>query len=207
MHNGFGEIRIEVLGRHIPLEVRGLITNIAEGTIHVTIQEYLGPTAVRVWFSDDCHSDGQVLFCRVIENAYNAGIDFPPDPRQRRRSELRVPLTNQSAVVYQLEGSKAGKYTAKATDISRSGLGLLLDHQLAPNTLVKVELTFAVVFAEVLYAKPVPGGGYRVGLRMETLLMRDGRTGFDAELLDRPLHCELASETPSDRNRHLRSAD
>ena len=191
MHGGFGEIRIEVLGRHIPLEVRGIITNIAEGTIHVTVEEYLTNAAVRVWFSDDCHNDGQVIFCRVIENAYNAGIDFLPDPQQRRRSELRVPLTNQSAVVYQLEGPADGKCNARATDISRSGLGLLVDHQLAANTLVKVELPFAIVFGEVLYSKPDPRGGYRVGLRMETLLMRDGRTGLDAETLNRPLHCEL----------------
>jgi hypothetical protein len=194
LHGGFGEIRIEVLERHIPLEVRGIITNITQGAIHVTVDEYLAAGPVRVWFSADCHSDGQIIFCRAIKNAYHAGVDFVPDPGQQRRSELRVPLTNQTAMVYQLEGSTDDKCNAQATDISRSGLGLLADHQLAVNTLVKVELTFAIVFGEVLYSKPVPGGGYRVGLRMETLLMRDGRTGLDAEILDRPLHCELESE-------------
>ena len=166
MHGGFGEIRIEVLERHIPLEVRGIITNITQGAIHVTVDEYLAAGPVRVWFSADCHSDGQIIFCRAIKNAYHAGVDFVPDPGQQRRSELRVPLTNQTAMVYQLEGSTDDKCNAQATDISRSGLGLLA----------------------------VPGGGYRVGLRMETLLMRDGRTGLDAEILDRPLHCELESE-------------
>ena len=196
MHGGFGEIRIEVLGRRIPLEVRGMITNIAEGTIHVTVDEYLAPAAVRVWFSEDCHSDGQLIFCRVIENTYNAGIDFLPDPHQRRRSELRVPLTKQSAVVWQLDGPTGGKCSAQATDISRSGLGLLVNRQLAANSMVKVELSFAIVFGEVLYSKPVPSGGYRVGLRMETLLMRDGRTGLDAEMLDRLLRCEVKSKHP-----------
>jgi hypothetical protein len=135
-------------------------------------------------------SDGQLLFCRVIDGAYQAGIDFLPNPQQYRRSELRVPLKNQSAIVFQLEGSRDQKLNAQATDISRSGLGLLVDNRLAVNTIVKVELSFAIVFGEVLYSKPTAGGGYRVGLRMETLLMRDGRMGLDAEILDRPLPCE-----------------
>lgn len=202
---GFGKIRIEVLGRRIPLEVRGTITNITQGAIHVRLDEFLRGGSVRVWFSDDCHSDGQLLFCRVIDGAYQAGIAFPPDPQQHRRSELRVPLRNQTATVFQLDGSRDHKWNAQATDISRSGLGLLVDHRLAVNTIVKVELSFAIVFGEVLYSKPAAGGGYRVGLRMETLLMRDGRMGLDAEILDRPLHGELASEQDAENENQPRS--
>jgi hypothetical protein len=199
---GFGKIRIEVLGRRISLEVCGTITNITQGGIHVRLDEFLRGGPVRVWFSDDCHSDGQLLFCRVIDGAYKAGISFPPDPQQHRRAELRVPLRNRAAVVCQLEASRKDKWNAQATDISRSGLGLLVDHRLAVNTIVKVELSFAIVFGEVLYSKPAPEGGYRVGLRMETLLMRDGRMGLDAEILDRPLHCELASEEAAENGKH-----
>jgi PilZ domain len=183
---GFGKVRIEVLGRRLPLEVRGTITNITQGEIHVRLDEFLRGGPVRVWFSDDCHSDGQLLFCRVVEGAYKIGINFPPDPQQHRRAELRVPLRNQTAVVCQLESSRDDKWSAQATDISRSGLGLLVEHRLAVNTIVKVELSFAIVFGEVLYSKPALDGGYRVGLRIETLLMRDGRMGLDAEILDRP---------------------
>ena len=88
MHGGFGKVRIESLGR--PLEVRGIITNITQGAIHVTVDEFLA-ASVRVWFSEDCHSDGQVIFCRAVENVYHAGIDFLPDPQLQKRSELRIP--------------------------------------------------------------------------------------------------------------------
>ena len=184
IHKGFGEIRIETLGG-LTSEIQGIIANITHGAIHVRVPEFLRTKSMRVWFSENCHIDGQLIFCRAEENAYRAGIHFPPDPQQQRRSELRVPLTNESAVVTQLEGQTHARFDAQAIDISRSGLGLMMDHPLTVNTWVKVELSFAIVFAEVMYSKPDPGGGYRVGLRMETLLMRDGRTGIDAENLDR----------------------
>jgi hypothetical protein len=202
---GFGKVRIEMLGRRIPVEVRGTITNITQGAIHVRLDEFLRGGPVRVWFSGDCHSDGQLLFCRVIDGAYQAGIVFPPDAQQHRRADLRVPLRNQTAVVCQLEGSRDDKWNAQATDISRSGLGLLVDHRLAVNTIVKVELSFAIVFGEVLYSKPALDGGYRVGLRMETLLMRDGRMGSDAEILDRPLPCDLPCEQDAENENRPRS--
>ena len=188
MPSGFGEVRIELLGR-ITREVPGTIANITQGAIHVTIPEFLKTKSVRVWFSESCHRDGQLIFCRSEENAYRAGIDFPPDPHQQRRSELRVPLTNESAIVTQLEGQAHTRSDAQALDISRSGLGLLMDHRLPVNAWVKVELSFAIVFGEVMYSKPDPDGGYRVGLRTETFLMRDGRTGLDAK----KLHLSLPS--------------
>src|SRR4051812_32965608 len=145
---GFGKIRIEVLERRIPLQVEGIITNITHGEIHVRLDEFLRSGPVRVWFSDDCHCDGQVLFSRVVDNAYQTGISFPPDPRQHRRLEFRVPLTDQTAVVFELEGSRDHRWNARATDISRSGLGLLVEDRLPVNTIVKVELSFAIIFGE-----------------------------------------------------------
>jgi hypothetical protein len=181
-HIGFGEIRIETLGR-LTDEIHGVIANITQGAIHVRVSQFLNSKSVRVWFSENCHSDGQLLFCRADEKAYCAGILFPPDPQQRARSELRVPLTNESAVITQLEGQAHAKCDAQAVDISRSGLGLLVDQRFTVGGWIKVELSFAIVFGEVMYSKPFPDGKYRLGLRIETLLMRDGRTGLDAEVL------------------------
>jgi len=183
---GFGKIRIEAASCSAS-EVHGTIANISQGAIHVSVPQFLNSKSVRVWFSENCHIDGQVIFCRAEEKAYRAGIHFPPDPQRQRRSELRVPLTNESAVVTQLEGQTHTKCDAQALDISRSGLGLKLDHRLPVSAWVKVELSFAILFGEVLYSKPDQDGGWRVGLRMETLLMRDGRTGLDAEKLDHAL--------------------
>ena len=55
------------------------------------------------------------------------------------------------------------------------------------NAWVKVELPFAIVFGEVMHSKAVENGRYRVGLRIETLLMRDGGKGLEAQMLDLPL--------------------
>ena len=190
LHVGFGEIRIETLGC-VFSEARGTITNITQGAVHVKVSRILTAGSVRVWFSPNCHSDGLLIFCHAEEDAFRAGIHFPPDPRHHKRSELRIPLPSEPAVVFQLEGKTQVKCDARAIDISRSGLGLLVDQPLAVNAWIKVELAFAIVFGEVLYSKAEASVGHRVGLRIETLLMRDGQTGKEAELLNRPLSCEL----------------
>jgi len=177
----FGKIRIETLG-HFTCEVNGIIVNISQGAIHVRVPQFLTADSVRVWFSENCHIDGQLIFCHAEENTYLIGIHFPPDPQGHKRSELRVPLLNEPCVVFKLEDRTQGKCNAQAIDISRSGLGLLVDQGLTVNTWVKVELAFAIVFGEVMHSKPAENGGYRVGLRTETLLMRDGHTSEDATL-------------------------
>jgi hypothetical protein len=189
LHLGFGEIRIEKLGP-VTREVRGTIANISQGAVHVKVSHFLATGPVRVWFSKTCHSDGSLIFCSAEDNGYRAGIHFPPDPQQHKRSALRVPLNNERAVVFQLECQTQPKYDAQAIDISSSGLGLLVDRPLTIKTWVKVELTFAIVFGEVVYSKAEPDGGFRVGLRTETLFMRDNHVGTNAELLNRPSPCE-----------------
>lgn len=184
MSTGFGEIRIETLGRFTS-EVFGTIANISHGAVHVRVAQFLTAGSVRVWFSENCHCDGELVFCRAEESAYRAGIHFPPDPRQPTRTELRVPLINEPALVTILDGRTNSKLDAQAVDISRSGLGLLLAQRLTVSAWIKVELSFAIVFGEVMYSKPVKNSEFRAGLRMETLLMRDGRTGQDAEELNR----------------------
>src|SRR5438046_3173201 len=131
---GAGEVRIETFSQ--AGQVLGGIVNISQGAIHVRLTQFLNAKSVRVWFSEDCYNDGQVVFCREEKKAYVAGIHFPPDPRYPRRSELRIPLQNQPAIVSPLEGRSKEKYDAQALDISRSGLGLLMDQHLTVDTWV-----------------------------------------------------------------------
>ncbi len=178
---GFGDIRIQKL--NVPdHDAPGRIANISHGAIHVKVRHYLSPGSIRVWFSGDCHRDGELIFCHSDGDSFRGGVVFPPDPVDVKRSELRVPLTDESAIIIQLEGEHLVKRDAQALDISRSGLGLLMDQPLAAGSWVKVELAFAIVFGEVLYSKAHANGGYRLGLRIETLLMRDGRLGEAPEL-------------------------
>jgi hypothetical protein len=176
-------------------EILGTILNISQGAVHVKVPEFLPAKPVRVWFSEDCYHDGQVIFCRAEKDAYRTGIHFPPDPTHYKRSELRIPLSNQPAVISHLEGGTGMRYEARAVDISRSGLGLLVDRQFIVDTWVKVELGFAIAFGEVMYSKPTESGEYRVGLRVESLLMREGPQGQSFELGEWPSLSALRSET------------
>src|SRR5262249_49135322 len=122
MVSGFGDIRLEIAGTATS-EIRGTIANISHGAIHVKVPQFLDTKSVRVWFSENCHLDGQLLFCRAEDGKYRAGIYFPPDHHHNKRSELRVPLPDVPALVFQFEGATLKKCEAKAVDISRSGLG------------------------------------------------------------------------------------
>ena len=177
---GIGEVRLEMLGR-LNREISGSIANISLGAIHVVVDEYLKAGPVRVWFSDGCHSDGQIVFSRVQDNAYRVCIHFPPNPQQYQRSEQRVALSNEPAVLFALEDPERKRYEAQAVDISRSGVGLMMDERLTSLAWVKVELAFAILFGEVRYCKPTEDGRFRVGLRIETLFERNIRKGGAAE--------------------------
>lgn len=177
---GVGEVRLEMLGR-LNREISGSIANISLGAIHVMVEEYLKTGPVRVWFSDGCHSDGQIIFCRVQNNAYRVCIHFPPNPQQYQRSEQRVALSNEPAFLVTLEDPSRKKYEAQAVDISRSGLGLLMEQRVTPQTWVKVELVFAILFGEVRYCKLTEDGRFRVGLRIETLFERHIRMDGTAD--------------------------
>ncbi len=192
--DGPAEVRVETMG-NIHNQIVATIVNISQGAIHVKVPDFIPPKPVRVWFSEDCHSDGQVIFCKAEKDSYRTGIHFPPDPLHHKRSELRIPLTNQPAVVSHLDRRTGAKYDAQAIDISRSGLGLLTDRHFTVDTWVKVELGFAIAFGEVMYSKPTTSGAFRVGLRVETLLMREGEHAQKFEMSEHPSLSELRSET------------
>jgi hypothetical protein len=61
-----------------------------------------------------------------------------------------------------------------------------MDPYLIPKTWVKVELSFAIAFGEVVYSRPNDLGSHRVGIRLEALIMREGLQGKNFELGEPP---------------------
>jgi hypothetical protein len=171
VQSGFGAVTVEVLGR-FPAKIHGTIKNISHGAVHVNVGTCIEPSDVRVWFSDDCYRSGQLSFCRADARGFCAGIYLEADPSHQQRSEIRVPLANEGAIVTVLENADPGRREAQATDISKSGLGLLVDRTLPQGAWIKVELSFGIAFGDVRYCKEESPGLFRVGLRTETMLMR-----------------------------------
>jgi hypothetical protein len=175
-----GEIKIELLGKSTD-KIRGNIVNISQGAVHVRISQYFSPCAVRVWFSDNCSKEGQLIFCKTEDGAFRAGIHFPPDPQDLRRSEFRVPLANEPVLIFLVDDQLDSGMDAQAVDISRSGLGLLVAKRLIVGTVVRVHLTFGVAFGEVMYSTVSDRGMFAVGLHLETLLIRQGSSAPDLQ--------------------------
>ena len=74
---------------------------------------------------------------------------------------------------------KVGPHSAKLLDVSRSGLGLLVDIPLPVDSWVKVEIKSAIIFGDVRHCTRVEGQGYRVGLATQTVIFRSKETAMD----------------------------
>jgi hypothetical protein len=88
------------------------------------------------------------------------------------RSEGRVPVEAQPALVTVLEGCNSDKIPVSVVNISRKGLGLRSDRRIPQDVWVKIDLSYALVFGEVKHCSQ-DEKGYRVGIRTDTVIHRE----------------------------------
>ncbi len=86
------------------------------------------------------------------------------------RKELRLPVDVQATV--SVPGSTA-PLPARVSDMSQSGLGLILRKEIPPGTAVSVDLGHGVAFGEIRYCKSISSKGrYRAGFWLEEFIYR-----------------------------------
>ncbi len=85
------------------------------------------------------------------------------------RKELRLPVDVQAAV--NVPGS-ATPLRARVSDMSQSGLGLILRKEIPTGTAVSVDLGHGVAFGEIRYCKSFSKGRYRAGFWLEEFIYR-----------------------------------
>jgi hypothetical protein len=105
--------------------------------------------------------------------------DRPAPPRAaERRATVRYAMdadTSCSPLASRVEGPA---WAARVRDISRNGLGLVLNRRFEPGTVITVDLPFGegcsrLLLARVVHSVAGPGGGWIVGCKLVSPLTGD----------------------------------
>jgi hypothetical protein len=86
---------------------------------------------------------------------------------EHRRRELRFEI-DQPVRVINL-GETSSPVAGRLANFSANGIRLLLDHEIHPGTMVKVEWGSTILLGEIIYCKPA-GSEFSVGLELEDAL-------------------------------------
>lgn len=114
----------------------------------------------------------------------SAAQQAAPTPAVERRAMVRYALDADTAGAPLAAWGESQGWEARIRDISRGGLGLLLERRLEPGTLITVDLSLTLdcprlLLARVVHATAQPEGGWLLGCALFDLLPEEelARTG------------------------------
>ena len=86
--------------------------------------------------------------------------------------EVALPVHEDAAVAWILEGPDRQKYDVRTADLSQTGLVLSLDRRLPLGVWAKIHLRCGIVFGRIRRVVQLPNGEFRVFIRVDDLLPR-----------------------------------
>ena|SRR5579862_9534886 len=92
--------------------------------------------------------------------------------RAAETGEIALPVHEETAVAWVLEGPDRQKYDARAADLSRTGLVLSMDRRLPIGIWAKIHLRCGIVFGRIRSVSAEANGEFRVFIRGDELLPR-----------------------------------
>lgn len=150
----------------------GKIRNLSDGAVQVLLPEFMDEgSVVTVEMSAGCSVSGEVKYSSPYQYSYCTGIYFESSGTRRFRAQPRFEV-QESALIAVMNCPARDQLSAHVIDASKSGLGLIVRRPLQANEWVKVETRSCVVFGDVAYCQSYGGGGYKVGLAIETVVFR-----------------------------------
>ena len=86
--------------------------------------------------------------------------------------EVALPVHEEAAVAWVLEGHNREKYDVRTADLSQTGLVLSMDRRLPLGVWAKIHLRCGIVFGRIRRVASRPNGEFRVFIRVDELLPR-----------------------------------
>jgi len=86
--------------------------------------------------------------------------------------EVELPVHEESAVAWVLEGPDRQKYDVKTAELSETGLTLSMDRRVPLGVWAKINMRCAIVFGRIRRVAPRPNGEFRVSIRVDEVLPR-----------------------------------
>jgi hypothetical protein len=165
-------VSLEILGEH-PGTIPGTVKQITDRSMHLVVAHLVYPNSrVRVVFPNNYSVEGDVIFRNPSGDGFIIGVFFEGYAIRDLRSEARISIQNEKAMVSILEGGTGAKIPAVVVDISPKGLGLRIDQSIPSGAWIKVELPHTLVIGEVRHCSLGAKGDYSVGIRTETTIDR-----------------------------------
>jgi hypothetical protein len=165
-------VSIEILGEY-PGTVPGKVKQITDRSMHLFVTHLVYPNSrVRVVFPNNYSVEGEVVFRNPSGDGFTIGVFFEGYAVRELRSEARVSIQNEKALVSILEGGTGTKIHAVVVDTSPKGLGLRIGQAIPSGAWIKVELRHTLVIGEVRHCSLGSKGDYSVGIMTETSIDR-----------------------------------
>jgi hypothetical protein len=169
---GAQSVSLEILGEHTGT-VPGTVKQITDRSMHLFVSHLVYPNSrVRVVFPNNYSVEGEVVFRNPSGDGFLIGVFFEGYAVRELRSEARVSIPNEKAMVSILEGGTGAKIPAVVVDISPKGLGLHIGQSIPCGAWIKVELSHTLVIGEVRHCSLSAKGDYSVGIMTETTIDR-----------------------------------
>ena len=86
--------------------------------------------------------------------------------------EVELPVHEESATAWVLEGPDRQKYEVRTADLSEAGLVLSMDRRLPLGQWAKIHMRCGIVFGRIRRVAPRADGEFRVFIRVDELLPR-----------------------------------
>ena len=164
-------LKVQVVKPGLPGTYEGILEHFIPGEASLLLDHnFPQDTLVRV----NIHGfefDGHVVFCERKGDFFDAHIVIPEDEVVRRRGPryvVELPARAYTSLSHQ-------PMDAKIVDISKDGLGLECPSNLSVGETLAVESQSNLAFGIVRHCRPLPAGGYRVGLQVHNVIIKEGK--------------------------------
>ena len=176
--------RLPTIGLNLPasvtnptlgLEKTGVVKDFTASQAVIVLETHISPgTSVYVAIKTFAF-DGEVLSCEQCDDRFEAHIYVNDSVEASSRRSLRFPVRLSASVV---ATGVAAPIPATIVDISGEGLGIDLPVHFAEESIIAVESEGNLAFGIVRYARQLPEGGFRIGVRVFRILPKQATAWF-----------------------------
>lgn len=176
--------RLPAMGLNLPafvknptlgLEKAGVLKDFTPSQAIILLESHISPgTSVYVAI-DTFAFDGEVLSCESCDDRFEAHVYVNDSVEASSRKTPRFPVKISASV---FATGVTAPIPATVVDISGEGLGIDLPTHFPEETIIAVESEANMAFGIVRYARPLPEGGFRIGVRVYRIIPRQATTWF-----------------------------
>ncbi len=147
------------------------------GVFRLSLRQPLAEgTTVRIAAGENYRATGRVLYSLPYKGWHYATIRILQDERRR---DVRINISEPAQIISLQPELAAIECQASVSDVSKSGIGLVMSTPIPRDVLLKIVLDSAIIFGEVRHCtcRASEPGSFKVGVEVQTVIFRDNDEG------------------------------